>query len=316
MSLFLIKGTGFRSSGSVCKTSVIPDAPDVPDIAITTPPMSPRRTPNVEVPLYSAAPRSNGMSTPEPESPLPCRSVYSPSSPETLHGSAWCGDPGYYTYAAQADKNMWTPSTASTFSSSSPSSLPHEILTTSPPSVSDITQALTSSKSPCYFHGGNTYFGFTLRVADTVGLGLDIVRLDVHQLLLVQAVLPGGAIEAWNKQCLDGPSAAKAVQGGDAIVSINGKTNCEEMLEQCRGNMLLKMVFVRFAESLMNDTMCPEMANQTANNNSTTDEPSCGEKVLTILDKLLGERLPSNAAFHSAATAFRSEGGCKSTYAR
>lgn len=61
----------------------------------------------------------------------------------------------------------------------------------------------------------------------------------------VDRVIPGGAAEAWNRQCFQGPFSSKAVVPGDRIVGINGRSDCEGMLEECRQNQLLKLFVVR-----------------------------------------------------------------------
>jgi len=46
------------------------------------------------------------------------------------------------------------------------------------------------------FDSGAVCYGFTLRRADGVGLGMDVLRSDENRTLLVTSVLPGGAVEA------------------------------------------------------------------------------------------------------------------------
>lgn len=89
-------------------------------------------------------------------------------------------------------------------------------------------------------------FLFTLRRAEDVGLGLDVDCGQSGRVLLVRKVLRGGAIEAWNRQCLKGPLAKKAVMPGDAIVSINGCSDAESMLQECRRSFLLKILVTRW----------------------------------------------------------------------
>jgi len=97
-----------------------------------------------------------------------------------------------------------------------------------------------------FFEGGFT-FTFTLRLADDHGLGLDVAAATAsRQFLVVQQVLNEGAIEAWNRRCLDGSqSSMKVVQHGDVIARVNEKTDCQAMLEECREKMLLKLTIVR-----------------------------------------------------------------------
>lgn len=90
-------------------------------------------------------------------------------------------------------------------------------------------------------------FDFTLRLADDVGLGVDLAaRVDGNQALVIQGVLQNGAIAAWNKQCYDGTSKRfKSIFPGDAIVSVNGKTEQLDMLHECQTKMLLKLTVFR-----------------------------------------------------------------------
>lgn len=105
-------------------------------------------------------------------------------------------------------------------------------------------------------------FKFTLRLADDTGLGIDLAA-DTYGSLRVQGVLPNGAIDAWNRRCLDGTAtAAKVVSQGDALVCVNGKCDSQGMLSECRAKLLLSMTFVRkgpedpsmWAPSLMADS--------------------------------------------------------------
>merc|ERR550532_2578978 len=86
-------------------------------------------------------------------------------------------------------------------------------------------------------------FNLTLRRADNVPLGLELqpgVPGDGGQ--LVEAVHPGGAIEAWNRQC---PGDTREIRVGDRIVSINGHEDAESMWEECRTKQLIRMMVLR-----------------------------------------------------------------------
>lgn len=87
---------------------------------------------------------------------------------------------------------------------------------------------------------GGTEFGFTIRKADDCSLGLDVTHTDQANHLLVNGVKSGGAMEAWNKLCVGGPAAGKAVMPGDKIVKVNLMTTPEAMLRECRDVKLLK----------------------------------------------------------------------------
>jgi hypothetical protein len=92
---------------------------------------------------------------------------------------------------------------------------------------------------------GGTIFGFTLRKADNCSLGLDVEHTDGGNFLEVTGVKPGGAMNAWNKLCVGGPSAGKAVGPGDRIVKVNNATTPKEMLQECRDQTLLKFMVQR-----------------------------------------------------------------------
>lgn len=99
--------------------------------------------------------------------------------------------------------------------------------------------------SPYVIHeSGGTSFGFTIRKADDCSLGLDVNHTDADTCLQVTGIKPGGAMQAWNKQCA-GPAAGKAVVPGDRIVKVNNATTPTEMLRECREQKLLKFVVQR-----------------------------------------------------------------------
>jgi len=97
-------------------------------------------------------------------------------------------------------------------------------------------------------------FGFTHRRAQGVEWGIDVTPTmvadgasDQCEALLVEEVLPGGAIDAWNKQVQStcGPIAVKVVQVGDLIVAVNDKCDCANMVQESSNNALLKMKVLR-----------------------------------------------------------------------
>lgn len=119
------------------------------------------------------------------------------------------------------------------------------IATSIPSAMPSVVPSSGSMLASGFFDGGFT-FTFTLRLADNHGLGIDVMEPVSCEWLVVQQVLQEGAIEAWNKQCLDGSMAClKVVQYGDAIVSVNGRTNRQGMMQECREKMLLKLTVVR-----------------------------------------------------------------------
>lgn len=86
-----------------------------------------------------------------------------------------------------------------------------------------------------------TTFSLMLRRADNVPVGLHVQGDDG---LLVERILPGGAIEAWNKQC---PGEVREIRVGDRIIMINGQEELEAMRHQCLTKLLLKMTVQRMA---------------------------------------------------------------------
>lgn len=100
--------------------------------------------------------------------------------------------------------------------------------------------------------GGST-FNFMIRKADGVELGLDVEPDCNRKALVVRDVHVGGAVEAWNKQCVGGPAAGKAVCAGDRIVNVNSFTDADQMLKECRERQLLRIVVMRGGESAVPD---------------------------------------------------------------
>jgi len=96
------------------------------------------------------------------------------------------------------------------------------------------------------FDSGDVCYGLTLRRADGVGLGMDVLRSDENRTLLVTSVLAGGAVEAWNRQVVGSPNAGKAVVPGDKLVRVNSCHGCcDAMLAECRDKLLVKLLLVR-----------------------------------------------------------------------
>eukprot|EP00747_Dinoflagellata_sp_TGD_P199503 gnl/TRDRNA2_/TRDRNA2_72753_c0_seq1.p1 gnl/TRDRNA2_/TRDRNA2_72753_c0~~gnl/TRDRNA2_/TRDRNA2_72753_c0_seq1.p1 ORF type:complete len:474 (-),score=81.33 gnl/TRDRNA2_/TRDRNA2_72753_c0_seq1:159-1580(-) len=85
-------------------------------------------------------------------------------------------------------------------------------------------------------------FTLTLRRADNVPLGLDVRGDAGDKCLTVAQVKPGGAVEAWNKQC---QGDAREVRVGDRIIMVNEKEEAQAMREECRNKHLLKMTVLR-----------------------------------------------------------------------
>jgi len=93
---------------------------------------------------------------------------------------------------------------------------------------------------------GSGTFTFTLRKADGADLGLHVSHREPDPALHVIEVRPGGAVDAWNRQCAGTACSEKAVKAGDNIISVNMITgDPARMLEECRDKQLLKLVLVR-----------------------------------------------------------------------
>lgn len=117
---------------------------------------------------------------------------------------------------------------------------------------SAILGASTPMKSPLVAaspfvicEGGGCVFGFTLRIAHGVELGLEVTHGGDQKGLKVIGVKPDGAIAAWNRQCVSGPGAGKEVKFGDRIVAVNGTSEAAHMLNECREKRMLKLTVVR-----------------------------------------------------------------------
>lgn len=179
-----------------------------------------------------------GLHTPE-QSPRHARDPWlSPESPRTEMPMAQA------THIMRVDAASFAPSVCLPVSIASTPSMPTSLPTSPASSVYDA--ALSSLGSPSSSDSGYS-FGFTLRLADEVGLGVDLVpHVQGVDMLFIQHILPHGAMACWNKQCFeDSAKRFKAVWPGDAIVSVNGKSDHWAMLEECKTKMLLKLIVLR-----------------------------------------------------------------------
>jgi len=89
-------------------------------------------------------------------------------------------------------------------------------------------------------------FCITLRKADGCSFGLATSAVGCDGVLHIDGVLPGGAAEAWNRQCGSSGAAEKVLLPGDAIVSVNGITGSpEDMKFECENQQLLRLMVVR-----------------------------------------------------------------------
>lgn len=92
-----------------------------------------------------------------------------------------------------------------------------------------------------------TTFVITLRKADDVSLGLSVNADEKEEkALVVEGVLPGGAVESWNFQCFGGSQQERVVVPGDRIVCVNSiEGDVTKMLEECTKSRLVKLVIAR-----------------------------------------------------------------------
>lgn len=94
-------------------------------------------------------------------------------------------------------------------------------------------------------------FGFTIRVAGGTQLGLSTsVPLDPVSgkpalYLRIDSVLPGGAVEAWNRQCGSSGAPEKVLLVGDKIIRVNNTEDTELMMAEFENCRLLRMLIVR-----------------------------------------------------------------------
>mmetsp|Transcript_843 Transcript_843/g.1757 ORF Transcript_843/g.1757 Transcript_843/m.1757 type:complete len:431 (+) Transcript_843:69-1361(+) len=89
---------------------------------------------------------------------------------------------------------------------------------------------------------GSQPFTLTLRRAEQVPLGLEIRGDTGASFLTVNKVMPGGAVEAWNRQCT---GDAREIKAGDHIININGAEEADLMCAECVSKHLLKMTVLR-----------------------------------------------------------------------
>jgi hypothetical protein len=145
------------------------------------------------------------------------------------------------------------PSGALTESSTLKPTLPCPVQTSTVPQSSLNTQPMPirsgSHRSSFYteLNDGSAFFGFTLRRAQGVAWGLETIRDESIQALVVKMVMPGGAIKSWNRQIMDAPNGdhRRELLVGDRIVAVNGKHGCENMLVEIENSVLLKVEVLR-----------------------------------------------------------------------
>ena len=104
--------------------------------------------------------------------------------------------------------------------------------------------ALVSSLAACRPPGlwAVTSFSLTLRRADNVPLGLDVLGDCGSSSLVVVAVRPDGAAEAWNRQCT---GESRMLWRGDRIVAVNDAVGARAIHEECLTKHLLRLTVQR-----------------------------------------------------------------------
>lgn len=204
----------------------------------------------------------NGMSSPKPtkrlDDELP-QGLRTPNPPLSPHTAPTPQRVGALTRTGTPMRSP--PGTPTRVGLSTPHRTPRTGLGTLTPLKSPLVPA-----SPFVIcESGGCVFGFTLRLADGVELGLDVE----HEAgtpgrivgLRVVGVKNSGAIEAWNRQCMGGPAAGKAVMPGDCIVAVNQATEPMAMLEECRSKQMLRLTVMRGsdgADAILPPAIWPE----------------------------------------------------------
>jgi len=120
------------------------------------------------------------------------------------------------------------------------------LTTTAPALVNQTVSAPTAPAATTVQPGAGT-FSITLRKADEVSLGLSVnPDENEEKTLIVEGVLPGGAVESWNRQCFGDATGERVVVAGDRIVRVNGiDGDVKKMLEECTKSRLVKLVIAR-----------------------------------------------------------------------
>lgn len=94
---------------------------------------------------------------------------------------------------------------------------------------------------------GGTILTFTHRRANqnvSWGLEFECTSGESTEGFVVRSVLPGGAMESWNRICFGG-SVGKEIIPGDRIMSTNGKVSCAEMFQEFKSQSIIKFVVTR-----------------------------------------------------------------------
>lgn len=185
----------------------------------------------------------------------PCRSHAASS---TTDGSSLPASPSPSGGAATPETPLGTPPFALPWAAVP--AWPPRMLPASPPAL--ITPCLGSSlpsqvsgfcSEYSYEYDAGTWqtsFSFTLRRADDVAMGLKGV-VDRNGELLVESVAPGSALDSWNRFQVAGEHNDRSVRPGDRVISVNGLTWSQAMLQECEEKHLLKLEVVRGAPTFL-----------------------------------------------------------------
>lgn len=224
------------------------------DDRFSSPPRS--KAAGEDVPHHLRSPKAKPRPVPEEYSEVSTPGLKSPGG-RGLHSTAYndlFGSPMPPRVAANATpQRPGTPGDARRDRCPGTPNRNSELLSTPkrPPRSSGLGNS-TPMKSPVpaspfvICEGGGCVFGFMLRLAEGVDLGVDVEHGDApDQALHVTGIVPGSAIDAWNKQCVGGPGAGKVVCPGDKIVAVNGVSESEKMLQECREKQMLRLTVVR-----------------------------------------------------------------------
>jgi hypothetical protein len=111
--------------------------------------------------------------------------------------------------------------------------------------LDSMTECSTPASPYLTLPSGNVLFGFTLRKADGLPLGMEVDPGD-GRYLLVKKIHEGGAIFSWNWLCADNGQpqhAQRMVLEGDRIISINSRMDTQGMLEECQKHLLKILIW-------------------------------------------------------------------------
>lgn len=95
-------------------------------------------------------------------------------------------------------------------------------------------------------------FALTLRVAAGLELGLSTSQNGEEKALRIDAVLPGSAAEAWNRQCGGSGAPERMLTPGDRITRVNDVgEDPQAMLRECGSQRLLRFQVVRRSDAAL-----------------------------------------------------------------